>query len=370
MEKYFDNASTTKVCDEVKKSLNIVLDECYGNPSSTHTLGRKAEKLLTESRQKVAKALGAKENEIYFTSCGSESDNWALFSSCELQKRKGKHIISSVVEHDAIRVSLDKLEKEGYSVTRLKPDNTGKISVDDVIDNIRDDTVLISLMLVNNETGAINDIAEISKRAKKKNKDIIVHTDAVQAFKKIDFSAKTLGADLISISGHKIHALKGIGALYIKEGLKLPSFILGGSQENEKRAGTEALPQIVSFATACTLDPQVEKIKELKEYFIKELEEKVEIAKYIKTDAPHIVSISLPGYKSEVLMNFLEEREIYVSKSSACKKGKRSHVLEALGLDNRDIDGALRISFSRYNTKEDVDSLIEGLKDSLSLMHS
>ncbi len=369
MEHYLDNAATTKTCKEAIAAANDVMENFYGNPSSTHTVGRKAKQKLDEFRCDVAKALGAKPQEIVFTSCGSESDNFAIIKGAESQKRKGKHIISSLVEHDAVRKSLDYLETLGYSVTRLKPDSTGEISVDSVLKELRDDTVLISLMLVNNETGAVNDISAISKAVKANNPNVLIHTDAVQGFMKVPFSAKTLGADMISISGHKIHAVKGIGALYIKSGLKLKPLILGGEQEMELRAGTEAMPQIAAFATACKMDPEIKKIGELKEYLKEELIKSIPEIKIIETNAPHILNISMPGWRSEVLMNFLEAKEIYVSKSSACKQGKRSHVLEAMGLNSSVIDGALRIGISRYNTKEDADALIEGLIESRKLAH-
>ncbi len=369
MEHYFDNAATSKICNQAIDAALDVMENTYGNPSSTHTLGRKAKTLLDDCRKAVADRLGATPNEVIFTSCGSESDNFAILMGAELNKRRGKHIISSSVEHDAVRKSLDLLELRGYTVTRLKPDSTGKITADSVIEAIKDDTILISLMLVNNETGAVTDISEISKRVKKINPDILIHTDAVQGFMKIPFNAKALGADMISVSGHKIHAVKGIGALYIKSGIKIKPLIVGGEQEFGLRAGTEAMPQIASFAAACRQDPEAQKIRELKNLLISQIEEKLPEIKYIKSDAPHILNISMPGYRSEVLMNFLETKEIYVSKSSACKQGKRSHVLEAIGLKNDIIDGALRIGLSRFNTKDDINALIDGLSEARKLAH-
>lgn len=370
MEHYLDNASTTKMCTEAIEQANFIMNEVYGNPSSTHTLGRKAKEYLENYRKDISSVLYCKENELYFTSCGTESDNWAIKSSAILKKREGKHIISSLVEHDAVRESLNFLENNGYEITRLKPDSTGRVSVDDVKNNLRDDTILVSLMMVNNETGAVNDIKGISEVVKDYNSNILVHTDAVQGFKKINFKAKSLGADMISISAHKIHAMKGIGALYISEKVKLPVFMNGGHQEREKRAGTEALVQIASFAAACKIDPEIEKIKELKNLLVKKLNETLPEVQIVKTDAPHILSISLPKYKSEVLMNFLEEREIYVSKSSACRVGKRSHVLEAMNLSNEIIDGSIRIGLSRYNNLSDIDALVNGLVDAKKLIHS
>jgi Cysteine sulfinate desulfinase/cysteine desulfurase and related enzymes len=232
MEHYLDNAATTKVCPEAAEAALKAMTELYGNPSSTHTKGREARKLLDESRKKIAKTVGCAPDEVVFTSCGSESDNWALISGAEAMKRNGKHIISSAVEHDAIRKTLDKLEAQGYEITRLMPDGTGAISVESVKDALRDDTILVSLMMVNNETGAVTDIHGISEMLKSAGSKALLHTDAVQAFMKVPFSAKKLGADMISMSGHKIHAPKGIGLLYIRNGIKLKPFIVGGEQEN------------------------------------------------------------------------------------------------------------------------------------------
>lgn len=375
MEHYLDNSATTRVCPEAAQAAYKAMTEIYGNPSSTHTLGREAKKLLDKSRSQVAAALGCAPGELVFTSCGSESDNWALLSGAEAMKRKGRHIISSMVEHDAVRRSLDELESRGFEVTRLKPDSTGVISAADVIDALRPDTILVSLMLVNNETGAVTDISAISAAMKAAGSKALLHTDAVQAFMKLPFTAKTLGADMISISGHKIHAPKGIGALYIKNGLRLKPFIVGGGQESERRAGTEAMPQIAAFAAACEagrtgLEENCRRMAELRRNVMDTLKAGIPEVRFIETAAPHILSLSMPGFRSEVLMNFLEAREIYVSKSSACKKGGRSHVLEAIGLDARTIDGAIRVGLSRYTTEQDIEALCLGLIDaSKTLAH-
>ena len=368
MEHYLDNAATTKVCPEAAEAAVKAMTEVYGNPSSTHTKGREAKKLLDASRKKLAAALACLPEEVVFTSCGSESDNWALLSGAEAMKRKGKHIISSLVEHDAVRKTLDTLEGLGYEVTRLAPDAEGAISVSAVENALRDDTILVSLMMVNNETGAVTDIAAISRMLKKHRSQALLHTDAVQAFMKVPFRAKTLGADMISISGHKVHAPKGIGALYIRSGLRLKPLISGGSQEAGRRAGTEALPQISAFAAACEIAAagfaeNAAKMAALKKSTVEKLRAAIPGLVALETEAPHILSISLPGWRSEVLMNLLETKEIYVSKSSACKKGGRSHVLEAIGMKSDVIDGAIRIGFSRFSTEEDVDALVEGLTD-------
>ena len=366
MEHYLDNSATTRVCPEAAQAALNAMTECYGNPSSTHTKGREAKKLLDQSRAQVAALLGCQPKELVFTSCGSESDNWALLQGAEAMKRKGKHILSSAVEHDAIRKSLDELEARGYTVTRLKPDHTGAIPVEAVREALLPDTILVSLMLVNNETGAVTDISAVSRLLKEAGSPALLHTDAVQAFGKIPFTAKSLGADLISVSGHKLHAPKGVGALYIRSGLRLKPFLVGGSQEEGRRAGTEALPQIAAFGTACALAKahlaeNAARMAALKQNTVEQLAAAIPELRVVETAAPHILNLSLPGFRSEVLMNFLEAREVYVSKSSACKKGARSHVLEAIGLDTKTIDGAIRVGLSRYTTQEDIDALCAGL---------
>ena len=367
-EHYLDNSATTKVCPEAAQAALAAMTEIYGNPSSTHTKGREAKKLLDTARKQVASALGCQPEELVFTSCGSESDNWAIINGAEAMSRKGRHIISSVVEHDAVRKSLDELERRGFTVTRLTPDEVGAIGVQQVIDALQDDTILVSLMMVNNETGAVTDISAISKAIKRINPQILLHTDAVQAFMKVPFSAKTLGADMISVSGHKIHAPKGIGALYIKSGVKLRPYILGGGQEAGRRAGTEAMPQIAAFGAACEvakahMSENIERMEKLRELAVKTLSEEIPEIRFIGGGAPHILSVSLPGWRSEVLMNYMEAQGIYVSKSSACKKGGRSHVLEAMGLEPRVIDGAIRIGLSRMTTEEDILALCASLKE-------
>ena len=371
MEHYLDNSATTRVCPEAAEAAMLAMTEIYGNPSSTHTKGREAKQLLDKSRKQVADALGCTAQELVFTSCGSESDNWAILNGAELMRRKGMHIISSQVEHDAVRKSLDELERRGFEVTRLKPDDTGAIPVQAVMEALRPDTVLVTLMLVNNETGAVTDIGAIAKAMKKAGSQALLHTDAVQAFMKLPFTVKSLGADLVSVSGHKIHAPKGIGALYIKNGVKLKPYLLGGGQENGRRAGTEAMPQIAAFGAACQtarehLQENYERMAALRQLAIDALRRDIPELVVIGGGAPHILSISLPGWRSEVLMNYMEARELYVSKSSACKKGGRSHVLEAIGLAPKVIDGAIRIGLSRFTTQEDILALCAALKEARS----
>ena len=368
MEVYLDNAATTMVCTEAADIAYKVMTGLYGNPSSTHTKGREAKAVLDRARRQVADALGCVPNEVFFTSCGSESDNWAITKGAESMMRKGRHIISSAVEHDAVRKTLGELEKRGFEVSLLEPEPDGSVSVSAVEKALREDTVLVTLMMVNNETGGVTDIAGIARMLRARKSQALLHTDAVQGFMKLPFSAKTLGADMISISGHKIHAPKGTGALYIKTGVKIKPFILGGSQEAGMRAGTEAMPQIAAFGAACEIARagmklNCEKMANLRQSAVERLCADMPEVRVIGGGAPHILSVSLPGWRSEVIMNFLEAKGVYVSRSSACKKGGRSHVLEALGLPPEVIDGTVRISFSRFTTQSDIDALCAALKE-------
>lgn len=368
MEVYLDNAATTRVCPEAADIAYKTMLDNYGNPSSTHTKGREAKAVLDNARKQLAAALDCAPGEVYFTSCGSEGDNWAIINGAESMRRKGLHIISSEVEHDAVRKSMDELKRRGFEVTMLKPESDGSISPEAVAAALRPDTVLVSLMMVNNETGAVTDIAAVAKALKKAKSIALLHTDAVQGFMKVPFSAKRLGADMITVSGHKIHAPKGIGALYIKTGVKIKPYIMGGAQESGLRAGTEAMPQIAAFGKACELakasmNDATERMAQLRQYAAGRIVAEMLEAVIIGGGAPHILSVSLPGWRSEVLMNFLEARSVFVSRSSACKKGGRSHVLEAMGLPAEVIDGAVRISLSRYTTKDELDELCSALKD-------
>lgn len=368
MDIYLDNAATTRVCPEAADMAYRVMTEQYGNPSSTHARGREAKKLLDAARRELALCLGCQPKELAFTSCGSEADNWALLSGAWAASSRGGHVISSMAEHDAVRKSLDELERRGYEVTRLPPDPSGAVPVQAVLDALRPDTVLVSLLLVNNETGAVNDIPGLARALKKTAPKVLLHCDAVQGFLKVPFTVKSLGADMVTISGHKIHAPKGIGALYIRSGLHLRPLILGGSQEDGRRAGTEAMPAICAFGEAARLGralmaESTERMAGLRQRAASRLLAENPGLVVIGGGAPHILCVSLPGYRSEVLMSVLESRGISVSKSSACKKGGRSHVLEAMGLPAPVIDGALRLGLSRYTTAEELDAFCLCLRE-------
>ena len=364
---YFDNAATTIVRDEVLDVMLRVMRERYGNPSSVHFMGRQAAGELAAARKNIADALGCLSDDVYFTSGGTEADNLAIIGCAEALARKGTHILTSAIEHGAVMESVKKLANAGWDVTYLMPDSAGRISAESFAGALRQDTVFASIMLVNNETGAVNPLSEYSQEIKRRGLDTVLHTDAVQGFCKIPFTVKTLGAQLVSISAHKIHGPKGAGALYIKNGIKLSPLLFGGGQESGKRPGTEALPAAVGFGEAARLGKMElaetsAAVRNIREYISARLAAELPEAVIIgHGDSPFILSLSLPGHKSEVLMNYLDGEGICVSKSAACKKGARSRVLEAMRLNNKVIDGALRVSFSRYSTIDDAEYFVHAL---------
>ena len=369
MTVYFDNAATTRVRPEAAETALRVMTEAYGNPSSTHTMGREAKKALDRARESVAGAVGASPDEIFFTSGGTEADNLALLGGAEAMRHKGRHIVISSVEHDAVGRCAEKLASEGWEVTQVPPDRDGRITAEAVKEALRPETSIVSVMLVNNETGAVNPVADIAAEVKRSGCGALVHTDAVQALCKVPYTVKTLGADLVSLSSHKIHGPKGAGALWIKSGVKIKPVLLGGGQEGGMRSGTEALPAIAAFGEAARLGAaeaaeSAENMRAVRGLTVSLLREKLPECVFIGAgDAPHILSVSLPGYRSEVLMNFLEAEGIFVSKGSACKKGARSHVLTALGLPGRVIDGAIRVSFSKYSTAAEAEYFVQKLSE-------
>lgn len=371
---YLDNAATTQVCPEAAEAAVQYMTERFGNPSSTHQAGREARAALKKARGDIAASLGARSEEIFFTAGGSEGDNWALRSGAQLMRHSGKHIISSLAEHDAVLKTLSQLEAQGWEVTRLAPRSDGSIHAEDVLAALRPDTVLVSLMLVNNETGAVTDIAGIAKDLKKAGSQALLHTDAVQGYLKLPFTAKALGADMITLSGHKVHAPKGVGALYIRSGLRLPPLIHGGGQEDGRRSGTENLPGICAFAAAVNAYRQDRgasaRMAALRDAAVAALSQAMPDIAVIGGGAPHILNVSLPGYRSEVILNLLDAKGVCVSKGSACKKGARSHVLEAMALPPAVIDGSIRVSLCRFTAQEDIDALCAALIEAHStLMH-
>ena len=365
---YLDNSATTKPCPEAVAAMTEMLTDCWGNPSSLYALGDAAAKRLDTARKQVAALLGAEPERVFFTSGGTEADNWAIHSAVERLGKRGKHIVTTAVEHHAVLHPLKKLEAQGFEVTYLKPDATGVVSVEALQAVLRKDTILVSVMMVNNESGAVMPIEKMVKATRRLSPIALFHTDAVQGFGKIPFKAKTLGADLISVSGHKVHGPKGVGALYIRKDLSLPPFIRGGGQEREFRSGTEAVPAIVGFGAACAamdLKAEIAHLADLRDRCRTMLAELPGVVLVGQGEAPHVVSMSVPGLRSQGLINGLQDQEIYVSAGSACAKGHRSHVLEAMGVDHRVIDGAIRISFGRDNTPEDIESLRDALIETM-----
>lgn len=366
---YFDNAASTVVCEEAAQVMLRVMREDYGNPSSMHEHGRRASHALELARKNVADALGAKPKNVLFTSGGTEANNLAILGTAERLSHRGKHIITSAVEHSAVLEPIKKLESSGWEVSYLLPDGTGRISADAFSAALRDDTVFASVMLVNNEIGALNPIGKYADEINRRNLDTILHTDAVQGLCKIPLSVSSLGADLIAVSSHKLHGPKGVGALFVSDRVRLTPLFLGGSHESGRRAGTEALPAAVGFGEAIRLgfaelsDTSL-RVRELRKYAVDSIVSKLpDVVLIGEGDSPFLLCISLPGFKGEVVMNYLDGEGICVSRGSACKKGARSRVLEAMRLSNDVIDGALRVSFSRYSTKDEVDCFVDALTD-------
>ncbi len=364
---YFDHAATTRVLPEAAQAAVTVMTEGYGNPSSLYHLGTQAAKKVAEDRALVAQALGCQAEEVYFTSGGTEGDNWAISLAVHLGRHKGKHIITTAVEHAAVLEPCKALELQGYEVTYLHPDATGHIRLEALEEALRPDTVLVSMMLVNNETGILQPVAEAARLLKRKKSAALLHTDAVQGFLKIPFTPKGLGADLLTISGHKIGAMKGSGALYIRSGLRAVPLLRGGGQEKGLRSGTEATPQIAALATAAQLGRQgleehVAYLTDLKAYALETLQGTVPTLTVVSPgEAPHICAISLPGYPSQVVVRYLSDKGFCLSSGSACHRGKASHVYAAMNLSKATRDGMLRVSFAPSNTKEEVDQLAQAL---------
>ena len=372
LEHYLDNSATTAVSPSAAEKAFKVMTEIYGNPSSLHTKGIEAEKELEQARKALAERLGAQHEEIFFTSGGTEANNLAIFGAAEAKKRSGKRIVVSSTEHSSVIEAAKNLEQNGYDVVYISPQADGVIHPEDVAAEVNENTTLVSVMYVNNETGAINPVDEIFEETRLKNPKIICHTDAVQAFGKLEIKAKKLGADLISVSGHKVFAPKGVGAIYIKRGVRLVSRQFGGEQEKKVRPGTEPLPLIAAFGEACAefdIKENYRLVSELKNYAVQRLSEIDGVLFNSPENAlPYVLNITAGRVRSETMLHFLEEREVYVSSGSACAKGKPSHVLSAMGIDKKRADSALRISFSKHNTKEDIDALCEGIREGLEVL--
>ncbi len=362
---YLDNSATTKPCEKSIEYMNNALTENWGNPSSLHLLGMNAEILVGDSRSCIASSVSATAREIIFTSCGTEANNTAVMSAL-YRKNRGNRVITTSIEHPSVLKSVERLKDYGFEIIYLKPQSNGVISLADLENALNDKTVLVSIMLVNNEIGSVQPVKEAAELTHKLAKNAYFHCDAVQAYGKMPINVKALGVDMLTASGHKIHAPKGIGFLYCSQKTHIAPFLLGGGQENGMRSGTESVPLICALRGAVESLPDLVsglKIqKDLYEY-TKDLLHQNGLATLNSPDnaLPYVMNISVNGYRSETLLHFLESKNIFVSSGSACSKGNISYVLKEIGKTDKEIDSALRISFSRFNTKEDIDKLISEL---------
>ena len=362
---YLDNAATTKPCAAATEATLSAMQSVWGNPSSLHDFGLQAEQLVSSARQTIANRLECDPNEIYFTSGGTEANNTAVFGAAEALSRRGKRIVTTAVEHSSVQAATDLLEQRGFEVVRLKPNAQGQISADAVFEAVTKDTVLVTMMLVNNETGAIFPVAAAKEALLQAGSPGLVHCDAVQAFGKTRFTPTELGADLVSISSHKVHGPKGVGALYKARKARILPLLYGGEQQSRLRPGTEAVPLIAGFGAAAQepFDFADTTVAQLNAYARQRLATLPQVQMNIpEGGSPYILNFSVLGYRSETLLHFLAARGIYVSSGSACAKGKPSHVLTAMGLPQNRADSALRLSFCRHNTQKDIDALVAALQ--------
>ena len=358
---YLDHAATTPVCPEAAQAALTAMTGGFGNPSSQYPLGREAAKKREANRAVIANALGCTPGELIFTSCGTEGDNWAIRAAVELNRKKGNHILTTAIEHDGVLQPMKALEKEGFQVTYLRPDRTGHIDPEAVRASVRPDTILVSMMLVNNEVGTVLPVKAAAEAIREKGSPALLHTDAVQGFLKVPFTPRELGADLVTICGHKVRAPKGIGGLYVRKELlsKIKPLLLGGGQESGLRPGTEPTAQIAAFAAAVTAwgSGFNDRIRAVRDYAARSLTAINGVTLIAKGEAPHILAISLPDFSGQTLVEALGGQGVCVSSGSACHRGRPSHVFEAMPLPQKVKYGALRISFGPESTTEEVDEL-------------
>ena len=379
MEAYLDNSATTRCCEEAAQLVVKLLTEDYGNPSSLHNKGVIAENYMNDARKKIAKTLKVQEKEICFTSGGTESNNLAIIGVAEANKRSGKHVITTSIEHPSVSATMAYLEEHGYEVTYLPVDAYGVISMDDLKAAIRPDTILVSLMQVNNEIGAVEPIAEAGALIKQCNPQTLFHVDAIQSYGKMRIYPAKMHVDLLSVSGHKLHGPKGVGFLYVRNGVKIHPLILGGGQQKGMRSGTDNVPGIAGLGCAAKeaytdFDKKVTHLCELKQFFMEEVQKIPDtVLNSLPGDqgAPHIVSVSFAGVRSEVLLHALEERGIQVSSGSACSSNKKlpvSPVLKEIGLKKDLLDSTVRFSFCENTTKEELEYCLQQLKELLMVL--
>ncbi len=363
---YFDNSATTKPCDAAIKNVNTALTSIWGNPSSLYNIGFEAQQLVDGTRDSVAALLRCRSDEIYFTGSGTEGNNTAILGAAYARKKRGNRIVTTAIEHPSVLETVKRLEDDGFEVVRIKPGPDGNITADDIRAAINEKTVLVSIMLVNNESGAILPIKAARDAINAVGAPALLHSDGVQAFGKIPIDLGALGVDLFTASGHKIHGPKGVGILYIKKGVTIKPLITGGGQEKGMRSGTESVPLIYGLKGAVdnigNIKENLKKAKELCDYTKSVLQDTGLITVNSPENAlPYILNISVQGYRSETMLHFLESQGVYVSSGSACAKGNGSYVLNEMGLPRKTVDSALRISFSRFNTKDDADRLKQSI---------
>ena len=366
-EAYLDNSATTRVCEPAAERALYMMTRCYGNPSSLHSLGAEAFQELETARRAVAGLIGVRPEEMTFTSGGTEANNLAILGAAAARRREGNRVVTTAMEHASVSGACGELERQGFEVIRLAPGAGGLVDAAQVEQACTEDTVLVSVMMVNNETGALFPIREIAAAARRRAPRALIHCDAVQAAGKLPVRADRLGVDLLTVSGHKLHAPKGIGALYVRRGVRLIPRTYGGEQERGLRPGTESGPLIAAFGAAAAALPSPQEQKAKFERLHRQLLEGLEAMDGVRihqpaVSVPYIVNASFPGFRSETLLHFLAERGVYVSSGSACSRGRKSPVLTALGLPPEELDSALRISFSHENQPRDIQLLLETLE--------
>ena len=365
---YFDNSATTKPSENAINAINFSLTECWGNPSSLHSFGTDANNALIKAKKQVSSLLGCQSENFFFTASGTAANNTAIFGAFEKQKRLGNRIVTTAIEHPSVLEPIKRLEQNGVEVIKINPDKNGNISEDEFFSAINDKTILVSCMAVNNEIGSVLPVTKIRSAIKRAKSPALIHSDCVQAFGKINFTPNTLGADIITVSAHKIHGPKGIGGIYLKSKNIIKPYMLGGEQENNIFAGTQGTPAIMGFGAAAEdakdIKGNSEKVLTLKNHLIENIKNLNSVRINSPGDSiPYILNISISGLPSQPIVNFMSEKNIQISAGSACKMGHRSPVLTAMGLDSKIIDSAVRISFSRYNTLDEVEQLIEAIKE-------
>lgn len=372
-EIYLDNSATTRVCEKSAEKVLELMTQCYGNPSSLHKKGLEAQREVAHARQAVAVSLSAQPREIIFTSGGTEANNLAVLGGAAAGRRRGKRIVTTAIEHPSVLEPMRQLEKEGFEVVFLTPDADGRVPEEAVLKAVTGDTILISVMAVNNELGSIQPIEVLKKAVKRAGAPALVHVDGVQAYGKLPLRPEKLGIDLLTVSGHKIHGPKGVGALYVSKNARILPRTFGGGQERELRPGTEAAPLIAGLGAAVEELPDwrqaYSRMEKLRDYTLQKLSglEGVEVNSPVE-GFPYLLNFSALGIRSETMLHFLAQRGIYVSSGSACAKGKQSHVLKAAGLPDSRISSAIRVGFSRENTERDADALAEGVREGLACL--